>query len=85
MNPGVPPSRRGLGVRKSDRRTAGHNWVASEVKETPLDAAVLAFVAAGSALVLSAVEIAKTKAQSLLAWAAAAVSAAAAYLASVQI
>ena len=50
-----------------------------------MEPAVLAFVAAGTALVISTIAIIKTKAQELLAWAAAAVSAAAAILAAVKI
>jgi hypothetical protein len=49
-----------------------------------MEAAVIAFVAAAVAVVIAGVEIVRSKAQSLLAWAAAAAGVAAAFLASVK-
>jgi hypothetical protein len=49
-----------------------------------MEAAVIAFVAAAAGVVIAGVEIVRSRAQSLLAWAAAAVGVAAAFLASVK-
>ena len=50
-----------------------------------LESYVLALIAAGAALVLSAIELIRSRAQSLIAWAAAAASAAALFLAGVKL
>lgn len=49
-----------------------------------MEAAILAFVAAAVGTVIAGIEIARSKAQSLLAWAAAAIGVAAAFLASLK-